>query len=162
MSFRFPSPRPACSSRLGTVPRSIAAWCRRWPRRRRLDAAKGDNQSVFDDGAAPLGHTFPVEEGGVLLNLAARQSGLPAHFCLLDGDALVLLPVGVVRSGVRDEDHVELTAGVCVREAHYDGAGELVCDAVLVSGIGGDGNNIPRLLANGGGQSGISHESTSS
>lgn len=125
-----------------------------------LNTAESDDQSVLDDGATPLGHAGPVEEGRVLLNLAARQSGLPAHLRLLDGDALVLLLVGVVRVGIGDEDHVELATRVGVREGYDDGASELVGDTVLVSGVSSDGDDVPRLLADLGGQSGIGHEST--
>ncbi len=117
-----------------------------------LDAAEGDDQAVLDDGATPLGHARVVEMRSILLNFPARQTSLPAHLRLLDGDALVLLLVGVVGRGVRAEDHLE-SARKGAREAHHDGAGELVRDAVLVCGIGSDGDDVPRLLADVRGQS---------
>jgi hypothetical protein len=119
----------------------------------RLNATEGDDQTVLDDGATPLGHAGAVEMGSVLLNLATRQSGLPAHLRLGNGDALVLLLVGVVRRSVRDEDHVELAAGVGGREAHHDGAGELVGDTIFMSGVSRDRDDVPCLLTDGRGQS---------
>ncbi len=66
----------------------------------------------------------------------------------------------MVRVGIGDEDHVELATRVGVREGYDDGASELVGDTVLVSGISSDGDDVPRLLADLGGQSGIGHEAT--
>lgn len=74
----------------------------------RLDAAEGDDQTVLDDRAPPLGHAGLVEEGRVLLHLAARQSGVPAHLRLGDGDLLVLVAVGVVAVDVTAVQHVEV------------------------------------------------------
>jgi len=107
-----------------------------------LDTAEGDDESVLDSTAAPLGPARLVEVRRGLLDHATRQTGLPAHLGLGFGNPSELGGVGVTE--VDQANEIQLSRlGV----EYHNGTCQLVDDASLCGSSDTWQGQVPGCLA---------------